>query len=115
MRLRAAAAFAAIVAAGDVVAQDGARSFSHAVSPRGFAEECFELAGGKSIGYGFESSAPVDFNIHFHRGNDVVYPARADAVRRADERFTAPSTEEFCLMWTNRAPERVTVKGRFSP
>ena len=69
----------------------------------------------QSIGYAFESSAPVDFNIHFHRGKEVVYPVKADAIPRMDDRFTAPSTEEFCLMWTNRTLEMVTVKGTLSP
>jgi len=91
------------------------KAFTHSVRPRGLAEECFKLAGGQSIGYAFASSAPVDFNIHFHRGNDVVYPVKADGAQSAADRFTAPSTEEYCLMWTNRTLEMVTVKGRLAP
>ena len=56
----------------------------------------------------------MEFNIHFHRGKDVVYPVKADAVSRAAERFTAPSAEEFCLMWTNGTAAMVTVKGTLS-
>jgi hypothetical protein len=39
---------------------------------------------------------------------------QADAVQRADDRFTAPSAEEFCLMWTNRTAAPVTVEGTLS-
>ena len=101
--------------AGAVAAQGIEKTFTHTIKPRGIAEECFKLPAGQSIGYAFESSAPADFNIHFHRGNDVAYPVKADGARSASDRFTAPSTEEFCLMWTNRTLEMVTVKGRLSP
>jgi hypothetical protein len=103
-----------VLTAGSVAAQALSTPFTHAIRPRGFAEECFKLGGGETIGYAFESSAAVDFNIHFHRGNDVAYPVQADAVQRADDRFTAPSAEEFCLMWTNRTAAPVRVKGTLS-
>ena len=114
MRRRAAAGLVAIFIGGSVAAQGVSTAFTHTVKPRGFAEECFKLPGGETIGYAFESSAAMDFNIHFHRGKDVVYPVKVDAVRRADERFTAPSAEEFCLMWTNGTAAMVTVKGTLS-
>jgi hypothetical protein len=114
MRRRAAAGLVAIFIGGSVAAQVVSTPFTHTVKPRGFAEECFKLPGGETIGYAFESSATMDFNIHFHRGKDVVYPVKVDAVRRADDRFTAPSAEEFCLMWTNGTAAMVTVKGALS-
>jgi hypothetical protein len=114
-RSRAAAGFVATLVAGVAAAPGVATPFTHTIPAQEFAEECFKLSGGQSIGYAFESSAAVDFNIHFHRGNDVVYPAKADAVRRADERFIAPSTESYCLMWTNPTKESVKVTGRLSP
>ena len=106
---------AALVAAHTVVAQPVARSFSHPVKSNGIAEECFRLAAGASIGYAFEATAPVDFNIHFHRGSDVEYPVKADQVRQADEQFVASSAEEYCLMWTNRTAQPVTIRGALRP
>ncbi len=99
-------------AAGDVA---GERPFTHTVRPRHLAEECFTLPAGQTIGYAFESSAPVDFNIHYHVDRDIVYPVKSDQIAKAEDRFTAPSTEEFCLMWTNKAPELVTVRGQLRP
>ena len=114
-----AAGIVAVALAGAVAAQGVEKGvdkvFTHSVRPRGLAEECFKLAGGQSIGYAFASSAPVDFNIHFHRGNDVVYPVKADGAQSAADRFTAPSTEEYCLMWTNRTLEMVAVKVQLAP
>lgn len=114
-RPRAALCLGAILLAGTVAAQSAGKPFSHMIKPRGVAEECFKLAGGESVGYAFESTVPVDFNIHFHRGEAVEYPVKIDGASRANDRFSAPSTEEFCLMWTNRTPGAVSVKGVLSP
>jgi len=92
-----------------------AKPFSHSIAPRKIAEECFRLAAGQSIAYAFESSSPVDFNIHFHKGDQAIYPVKIDQVQRGEERFTAASTDDYCLMWTNRTPQTVTVKGRLAP
>jgi hypothetical protein len=92
-----------------------AKPFSHSIAPRKIGEECFKLAAGQSIAYAFESSSPVDFNIHFHKGDEVVYPVKSDQVAKAEDRFTAPSAEEFCLMWTNKTLEKVTIRGQLRP
>jgi hypothetical protein len=93
----------------------GEKPFAHTVRPRQIAEECVQLAAGQSIAYAFEATAPVDFNIHFHKGDDVVYPVQRDQVQRGDERFTAASAGDYCLMWTNTTLQMVTVKGRLAP
>jgi hypothetical protein len=112
---RAAAYVVALLFAGGVAAQSAPKSFAHAIRVRAAAEECVKLSAGESIRYVFESSAPVEFNVHFHRGDSVEYPVKRDSVAQADERFTARSTEEYCLMWTNRSLQIVTVKGTLSP
>ena len=103
------------IAMNHAVAQEIDRSFSHRVRSMGIAEECFRLPADASIGYVFEASAPVDFNIHFHRGSDVLYPVRVDQARRGEDRFTAPSAEEYCLMWTNPTAQPVTISGALRP
>ena len=114
MRSRAAAIVVALVFAGGVAAENTTRLFAHPIRPRGIAEECFDLQGGQTIGYAFESTAPVDFNIHFHRGKEVEYPVKRDQVQQADDRFEASSTQEFCLMWTNHTQAPVRVNGKLS-
>lgn len=108
-------AIATLLAGGGAWGQSPDKPFSHAIRPRQIAEECFKLPAGETIGYMFEATLPVDFNIHFHRGKDVEYPVKGDQVRDANDRFTAPVTEEFCLMWTNRTLQMVTVKGQLRP
>jgi hypothetical protein len=106
---------AAPIAVNDAAAQTAAKTFLHPVKPKGIAEECFRLTADASIGYTFEASAPVDFNIHFHRGDIVEYPVRVDQASHGDDRFTAGSTEEYCLMWTNRTAQPVTIRGALRP
>jgi hypothetical protein len=107
----AALAVALLFGAGGAAAQPVAAPYSHTVGPGQIAEECFNLPAGESIGYSFEATGSVDFNIHFHRGKDVFYPVRATGLLRAADRFKAESTEEFCLMWTNGAAQAVTIRG----
>jgi hypothetical protein len=107
----AAAGLAALVAAPSVAAL----AFAHTMPPRKIAEECLKMSAGQTIAYAFEASAPVDFNIHYHRGKDVFYPVKDDGVARAEARFTAPAADEYCLMWTNSQLQPVTVKGRLAP
>jgi hypothetical protein len=115
LRMLAGALAGAVVLMAQAAAQPAAKSFAHTVKAKGIAEECFRLPAGASVGYAFDASGPVDFNIHFHRGSDVEYPVKSDQVRQVDARFTAPSAQEYCLMWTNPTGAPLAVTGRLSP
>jgi hypothetical protein len=87
-----------------------AREFSHDLKPGGIAEECLRLPAGKSRGFEWSATVPVDFNIHYHRGNDVAYPVKANGQREGKGRFTATAAEDYCWMWTARGPTKLTGK-----
>jgi hypothetical protein len=87
-----------------------AREFSHALKPGDVAEECLRLEAGRSRSFEWSADAPVDFNIHYHRGNDVAYPVKANQRREGKGRFTASAGEDYCWMWTARGPTKVTGK-----
>ncbi|HYC37597.1 MAG TPA: hypothetical protein VEC19_14320 [Usitatibacter sp.] len=67
-------------------------------------EECMKLDKGDKRRYHWKASAPVDFNIHYHRGPEVFYPVKRNAMRGDGGTFAAGSAEEYCWMWTARAP-----------
>ena len=48
---------------------------------------------GESIRYRFRASAPIDFNIHYHRGDEMTFPVKRAAVREIDSTFTAKRAE----------------------
>lgn len=85
--------------------------FALDVPARGFEEHCLKLESGERIRYRFRATGDVDFNIHYHRGNDVHYPVRSDAIQNADAAFSAPQTDDYCLMWERKSAGAVRVEG----
>jgi hypothetical protein len=56
-------------------------------------EECLRLEAGQARRYYWRASGPVDFNIHFHRGDEVAEPSSRRAARTTagcGPRATAP-------------------------
>jgi hypothetical protein len=84
------------------------RPFEVQMNPGGIHEECVRLEAGRSRAFRWKSDGPVDFNIHFHRGDDVSYPVKLNGQVQGAGRFTAKSGEDYCWMWTAKRPTRVT-------
>jgi hypothetical protein len=82
------------------------------VAPGSFEEMCFELAAGAAIHYAFDATGPVDFNIHFHRGDELVFPLKRGAIKRRDGVFRSPDQQAYCLMWANRGHASVLLRAR---
>jgi hypothetical protein len=85
--------------------------FDMQVAPAAFEERCVKLAAGESIRYRFKADRPVDFNIHYHRGNEVFYPVKKAAVAERVGRFRAKSADVYCLMWENKGKSAALVNG----
>jgi hypothetical protein len=81
------------------------------LSPRKVHEECVRLEAGQSRRWHWKSSAPADFNVHYHRGEEVFYPVKRDGMRGDGGTFTAKTGEDYCWMWTARAVP-AKVEGR---
>ena len=105
--LLAALAFAACAHANPPAAGDV--DVKVALEPKKVHEECARLEVGQSRKYHWKSDAPVDFNIHYHRGEkEVFYPVKRDGMRGDGGTFTAKTGEEYCWMWTARnAPAKI--------
>jgi hypothetical protein len=82
------------------------------LEPGAFEELCFELGAGQSMRYAFDAGAPLDFNLHWHRGNEVLFPIKFDAIARVGGVFRATESQAYCLMWTNREPSSVALRAR---
>ncbi len=81
------------------------------VPARGFEEHCVKLESGEAVRYRFRASGEVDFNIHYHRGSEVLYPVRTPATVVAEGDFTAPSADTYCLMWERKHEGAVRIDG----
>ena len=49
------------------------------VAPGKFAEVCGQLAKDQLVAWSFKGDRPMNFNIHYHEGKQVVFPAKQDA------------------------------------
>ena len=94
------------------IAWDGRGEFgkSVAVPAGGFAELCGKLGGGQKILWQFSGKAPMDFNIHYHVGDKVQFPAKQDAIAASDGVLETSESQDYCWMWRNRSKEAITVE-----
>lgn len=99
------------LAAVPAYATPGEDAYSLKLAGKSFDERCLKLTAGEAVRYRFDASAPVDFNIHYHRGKDVFYPVKQTGVRRADGTFRADAADDYCLMWEHAGGGTATVEG----
>lgn len=82
------------------------------VAPGKFAELCGALAKGESVHWSYEADSTLDFNIHYHQGKDVIYPARASGAARSEGTLAVDSAQDYCWMWTNNSGTPTSLKVR---
>jgi plastocyanin len=99
---------AAVVAGAAAAAQP---TVALSIAPGKFDEHCLRIEAGEAIRWRFTATAAIDFNIHAHRGEQVIYPVRRDGAARGSGTFRAKAAEDYCLMWTNSGAAAVGVHG----
>src|SRR5947208_2609875 len=92
------------------VGAEATHTFSASVSAGGIHEECVKLARDEKRRYEWSSDAPVDFNIHYHEGNEVFYPVKRDNATKGKDTFKAKIAQDYCWMWTAKAAAKVEGK-----
>lgn len=92
-------------------ADDSWKSFSFTLEPKKVHEECQRIEAGQKRRYMWRADGPVDFNVHYHRGKEVFYPVKRDAMRGDGGTFSAKEGDDYCWMWTAR-DKPVKVDGR---
>ena len=85
---------------------------TEAIAPGKFLEICEPLAKDSAVTWQFKASAPLNFNVHFHLGKDVVFPEKQDGVSELQGTLVAQRKEDYCWMWTNKgtAPSSIRVQ-----
>ena len=79
------------------------------VAPGKFAEVCGKLAQGQAIAWSFKGDRPMNFNIHYHEGRQVVVPVEQDAAADAQGKLDVSLSQDYCWMWTNKATLSATL------
>lgn len=90
---------------------EGRFEYRGQVAPGKILELCDKLRSGQTIKWQFDTGAVADFNIHFHKGKETVYPAKLSQVRQGADTLRVDSDETHCWMWRNKgdAPLSVTA------
>lgn len=74
-------------------------------------EECLSLDAGDRLEWRFDATARVDFNLHFHRGREVVTPVETRNTQQQSGVYIATLREDYCLMWSNAGGVPAFVNG----
>lgn len=80
------------------------------IAPGKFAEVCGKQAAGSTVSWRFEATAPLDFNIHYHQGRDIVLPEKRDAAAAAEGLLKVRQDQNHCWMWTNKTAAPVGLR-----
>ncbi len=118
MGIMAVLAAAMMIVAADASAEiidlqwDGSEKFSRelGVAPGKFAEVCGKLSRGESVAWNFDTDGPTNFNVHYHEGARVVFPAKQDAVAKAEGRLDVQLDQDYCWMWANKSDKTVRLR-----
>ena len=80
------------------------------IQPGKFSEVCGKLKKGNLIRWQFDSSAPLEFNIHYHEGKNVIFPYKMSAIKSGEEELLISLDQDYCWMWTNKSKEEVKLE-----
>ena len=75
------------------------------IKPGKVFEKCMALVPPQKIEYRFESAAKINFNLHYHKGEQVYYPVKLDRTNGESGLYEAKAKETYCLMWENKTSE----------
>ena len=91
---------------------DGAFAYVAGVEPGKFVELSGKLSPGDAIRWEFAASGPVDFNVHYHVGKGVEFPAKQAQVTTGQDTLRVAVLEDYCWMWSNKSSSRARIDVR---
>jgi hypothetical protein len=93
------------------IAWDARGRFAHEqqVEPGQFAEVCGKLQKGEAIAWQYHGNAALEFNIHHHVGQTVIYTVRKPSAKAARGRLRVALDQDYCWMWTNKSDAPVAL------
>ena len=79
--------------------RDGDYKAELRIAPSKFKELCVALKKGERVEWSFSSPVGTSFNIHYHVGSDVSYPAKVDGIRAAQGTLEVAIDQDYCWLW----------------
>lgn len=75
-----------------------------------FAEVCGKLPARSAVAWTFDAEAPLDFNVHYHQGKKVEYPAKLTGVSKGSDTLKTETEQDYCWMWSNKTGTGARLK-----
>ncbi len=77
-------------------------------------KECTGLTAAQNLRYWFRADAPVNFNIQYQEGGQMVYPVKKDKVSILSGTYSPKKAGDVCIVWTNLNTRPVTLSFEFA-
>jgi hypothetical protein len=90
-------------------AQQTEKSSEIILSAKKVHEECMDMTPGQTLKYRFVASAELDFNLHYHSGNEVTYAVNGKYSNYSNS-YEAKAPNGFCLMWENKSSAPIKLQ-----
>ena len=74
-----------------------------------FFEACDKFPVGATVEYGFTSTKPVMFNVHYHDKRTKVYAVENQMTEELSGSFVVDSSAIYCCMWKNNNPKALKI------
>ena len=85
------------------------------IAPSSFYEVCEKLVAGQKVIYSFETTLPVNFNVHYHsKSEGIVHAVKEDDILTAGGDMVAETAAIYCCMWSNKQSQPVTLNHKFT-
>lgn len=72
-------------------------------------EKCIMLKTGQRVEYRFESTAKVNFNLNYNKGDTLYYPVKLDRTTGESGMYEARARDKHCFVWENRTDTEVEL------
>ncbi len=80
------------------------------IAPGKFEEPCLPMLLADRLEYSFKAELPLDFNIHYHEGEEIYFPVDLKQQQQLQAEYFAAGSRQYCLMWTNRGETAATLR-----
>lgn len=87
----------------------GRSEHTKVLAPGKFLEICGKLGQARPVNWQFSAAHPLNFNIHFHEGEKVTYPAKVEGLVAASGQLKVVSEQDYCWMWSNKSAQSVEM------
>ena len=74
-----------------------------------YFEKCLDLSESQELKYGFDSQAPLSFNLHYHQKGEINYTFKEDSIDELENTFQPERRGYYCLQWGNSGKEKVKM------